>query len=458
MHPQLHRQRGAVAIMVALAMLVLLAVVGLVIDAGLAYLVKARLNAAVDSAALAAARAVPAGNNQTEQRASAQTAAGDFFAANIPTTYLLSRPKLLSTNIEFNGGTVTIDVRAEAPMPVSIMQVLGFTALNPVAYAQTIRRDLDMAFVVDTSGSLNGNRTAVKASAKTFLNKFNVTQDRVALMHFAYGTEVDNPIYISDRGFNRTSMLSKIDTYQFVGGTGSVEGMWNARNQLNRIPLLNRSAMRVIVFFSDGAPTGISSYFNMTTDCREPGVINSSDGDLSGLYELDDTDGVRVSTKCTLTRNNSGVLTNLTKLPDWYNAHNTYETRDDVSKREFPIVTTSSTPGFYRSVTSDLSTKAIAYRNIDRTARNLAEAVAAKARDEGIFVFTLGMGAALKSGSGYDNERGEDVLKCMANVADGPSRCYNPNKPVGMYCYAATEADLTPCFSRLASAILRISK
>jgi len=27
-----------------------------------------------------------------------------------------------------------------------------------------------------------------------------------------------------------------------------------------------------------------------------------------------------------------------------------------------------------------------------------------------------------------------------------------------MYCYAATGADLTPCFSRLASAILRISK
>jgi hypothetical protein len=27
-----------------------------------------------------------------------------------------------------------------------------------------------------------------------------------------------------------------------------------------------------------------------------------------------------------------------------------------------------------------------------------------------------------------------------------------------MYCYAATDADLTPCFSKLASAILRITK
>jgi len=441
--------------MVALSLLVLLALVGLVIDGGLAYLVKARLNAAVDSAALAAARAVPAGNNQTEQAASARTAAAEFFAANIPANYLLSRPTLLGTEVTFNAGTVTIDVNAEAPMPVSLMQVLGFSGLTPRAYAQTIRRDLDMALVVDTSGSLSNNRAAVRASAKTFLNKFNVTQDRVGLMHFAYGTEIDFPINTTTRGFNRTGMLSKIDTYQFVGGTGSVEGMWNARAQLNKVPLLSRSAMRVIVFFSDGAPTGVSSYFSFNSGtCVEPGVINMDTGNVSGLYELDDTDGTRVSTQCNLTTYN-GVLTNLKKLPEWYNAHTTYENRNDVSTREFPIVTA---PGSFRPVTSDLTSKDMAYRNLDRAARNLSEAVAAKARDEGIFVFTLGMGAALKSASGYDGERGEDILKCMANVSDGPARCYDAKKPVGMYCYAATEADLTPCFSRLASAILRISK
>jgi hypothetical protein len=41
---------------------------------------------------------------------------------------------------------------------------------------------------------------------------------------------------------------------------------------------------------------------------------------------------------------------------------------------------------------------------------------------------------------------------------DAPSRCFNAAKPVGVYCFAATQADLTPCFSKLASAILRISK
>lgn len=449
MHTTLHRQRGAVAIMVAVSMLVLLGVVGLALDAGLAYLVKARLNAAVDSAALAGARAVTTGNNQAEQVASAKTAAADFFAANIPSSYLMSAPKITGIDVTFNLGQATIDVRAEAPMPVSIMQVMGFSSLTPVAYAQTVRRDLDMAFVVDTSGSLSGSAATVRASAKSFLNKFNVTQDRIGMIHFASGAEVDFPISSSTRGFNRTAMLKKIDGFAFSGGTASVEGMWNARDQLNDIPSASRSTLRVIVFFSDGDPTALGSTisFANTSNCRDaitgkllPGVIDLSSP--HGLSSIDGTAFNYMRSDCTVIRDSK--ITTRT-LPAWYNAH------DD--KQEFPIVT--NTP---RVVTSDISTQPLINRNVERAARNLAEAVAAKARDEGIFVFTLGMGAALKSAGDYDPDTGEQILKCMANVADAPARCYNPAKPVGMYCYAATESDLTPCFSRLASAILRITR
>jgi len=440
--------------MVAISMLVLLAVVGLSIDAGLAYLVKTRLNAAVDSAALAGARNVTTGATQSEQIANARAAAADFFSANIPNNYLLSVPKILSTDVTFNGGQATIDVRAEAPMPVSIMQVIGFSSLTPVAYAQTIRRDLDMSFVIDTSGSLSGSAATVRSSAKSFLNKFNVTQDRVGMMHFASGAEVDFPISTAARGFNRTAMLKKIDGLAFSGGTASVEGMWHARDQLNNIPLNSRSTLRVIVFFSDGDPTALGSkvIFANANDCPYAGVIDLT-VDTSrtqwvgyGMSDLDSTPFSYISESCKNIRYISNANRVMTKsLPTWYNAHD--------NKQEFPIVT--STP---RVVTADLSTVDATRRNVERASRNLAEAVAARARDEGIFVFTLGMGAALKSTGDYDNDTGEMILKCMANVADAPSRCYNPAKPVGMYCYAATETDLTPCFSRLASAILRISK
>lgn len=449
MNPNLPRQRGAVAIMVAVSMFVLLAVVGLCVDAGLAYLVKARLNAAVDSAALAGARAVTTGNNQTEQIASARAAAADFFAANIPNNYLLSSPRITSTNVTFNGGQATIDVVAEAPMPVSIMQIMNFTTLTPVAAAQTIRNDLDMALVIDTSGSLKNSATTVQASAKSFLNKFNVTQDRVALVHFASGVEVDNAINTSARGFNRASMNTKINSYLFRGGTSSFEGMWKAREQLNSVPLSSRSTMRVIVFFSDGAPTSFGSYltFNTPTDCTRAGSVDRILRE-GGLGDLTNSDLDYISEGCKTWRTVNGKdQPAVRRLPDWYNAR-------PESVREFPIVTT--TP---RVVTADISTPQLFEGNILRASRNLAESIAAKTRSEGVYVFTLGFGPGLKEPFTSDTStNGEMIMKCMANTVDALPRCQKPEQPVGMYCYAATDADLTPCFSRLASAILRITK
>ena len=462
MHPALRRQRGAIAIMVAISMLVLLGVVGLAIDAGMAYLVKARLNAAVDSAALAGARAVTTGNNEAEQRASASAAAADFFAANIPTNYLLSSPRILSTTVTFKGGQAIIDVLADGKLPVSIMQVMGFESLAPVAAAQTIRNDLDMALVVDTSGSLEDSAAIVQASAKSFLSKFNVTQDRVSLIHFASGAETDVPIRITTRGFDRPTMNSKINAFRFIGGTASVEGMWNAREQLAMVPLANRSTMRVIVFFSDGAPSAFGAYmaFTNAADCKDTlgrsiaGTMDSASANF-GLSKLDDSDNVIIKDNCKLFRNNAFAARN---LPDWYNAHNDGKNPNDPARREFPLVT--KTP---REVTSDIGSTAnagspIYRRNVERASRNLVEAIASSARDQNIVVFTLGMGAKLKAAGDYDSDTGEMILKCMANSVDAPKRCQNPKQPIGMYCYAATDADLTPCFSRLASAILRISQ
>lgn len=450
MTPILHRQRGAVAVMVALAMFVLLAVTGLVVDTGMAYLVKARLNAAVDSAALAAARAVTSGNNQTEQAASAQRAASQFFAANMPASYLTSKPNLLGTTVVFKAGTVTIDVKAEAPMALSLMQATDVSSLMPVATAQTVRKDLDMALVVDTSGSLLDVGATVRSSAKSFLNKFNVTQDRVGLVSFAAGAKVDQAIATSGRGFKRDAMLAAISGYSFVGGTSSVEGMYRAREQLNTIPVASRSSLRVIVFFSDGAPTGFGGRFTFVNGgCTNPGTIDVDEDYYPGLHNLDITARVSAGLGCTLPSNKPWTV--VKTLPKYYNAH-------DPAATEFPVDTSKITNNpALRTVTTDIGSEVMYERNIGRAARNLAESVAAKAREDGIYVFTLGMGSALKN-KNADNETGEAVLKCMANVADGPSRCYNAAKPVGMYCYAATDADLTPCFSKLASAILRISK
>ncbi len=81
-----------------------------------------------------------------------------------------------------------------------------------------------MAFVIDTSGSMNPSRTQVKANAKLFLTKFNpgpVTPgrngDRMALIHFSYGAEVDDRSgTVKTRGFDRTSMNTHIDALRIL--------------------------------------------------------------------------------------------------------------------------------------------------------------------------------------------------------------------------------------------------
>ena len=440
-------------IMVALSAVVLIASVGLAVDSALGYFVKAKLNAAVDSASLAAARGVTAGSSEEDQRANARQSAKDFFDINYPDQFLLSTPTLHPVGVTFDKGTVTIDVSATASLPVSLMGVLGFKTLNVAASAQTIRKDLDMVLVMDTSGSLSSNAAAVRAAGKSFLNKFNSTVDRIGLLHFSSGTVIDLPIKKLDRGFNRTQASTAIDNYGFSGNTNYSEGMWRAREQLNGISQSDRSSLRVIVFFSDGAPTALSSYFFPTTGgCPNPGALAvsatlpSSGRATSGLYRID-------AASQSLTPTNGCAASLINKLPAWYNTHQTKTQVDAAAPGEFPILT--NTP---RKVTADISTRTLQYNNVHRAARNLPEAMASKSRLENTYIFTLGMGAGLKAKEGPDNEVGEDLLRCMANTADAPVRCRKPTEPVGLYCYAATESDLSPCFTRLASAILRISK
>lgn len=432
--------------MVALSAVVLIASVGLAIDSALGYFVKAKLNAAVDAASLAAARGVTAGSSEEAQRASARRSARDFFDINYPDHFLLSTPTLDPVDVTFDRGTVTIDVSASASLPVSLMGVLGFKTLNVAASAQTIRKDLDMVLVMDTSRSLENNADAVRAAGKSFLNKFNSTVDRVGLLHFASEAQIDVPIRQVERGFDRGGMTmkgGKIDQFTFVGGTNSSAGMFQARKQLNDIAQVDRSSLRVIVFFSDGSPAAFSAYFpNKDNKCEEAGGLATfpklQNPALAGLYRMKVSDSLQYG-DC--------AASQITALPAWYNANN------DAARREFPIVT--NTP---RVVTASTASAQAQWTNVHRASRNLVEAMAAKARQEGIFVFTLGMGASLKTREGPDNELGEDLLRCLANTTDAKAACRKPAEPVGLYCYAATESELSPCFTRLASAILRISR
>ena len=115
------------------------------------------------------------------------------------------------------------------------------------------------------------------------------------------------------------------------------------------------------------------------------------------------------------------------------------------------------------------------FASVNRASRNLAEEMAWQARNEGIYVFVLGLGDLLHSPAGPDNEIGERLLMCMANTnkeengyATTPlTRCYSDNQangrnqpngsqPVGTYCWAKDDASLKICYDKVASQILRL--
>lgn len=427
-HGKPSRERGQITLIAAALMIGLVGVAGLAVDGGMAYMTKARLNAAVDSAAVAAARAVTNGNTQADQTAAARQAASDFFNANFKAGYLKGTAALNTPSVTFDQGKVTIGVSATATMPLTMMKVLGFKNVAVAATSTTIRKDLDMIFVIDSSGSMQPVWSTVRSNANSFLNQFSPSTDRVGLVHFSSGAVSDIPINTSARGFDRPKMQTKITGLSNGGYTNYAEGLWQARAQLNSIPQLNRSSLRVIVFFSDGLPNTIAAAYTTTNNKTCTGGIMADTGNktLDAYYVIDQQDTSLTSGNC----NKSPA-----QLPPYYTAHAATDT-------EFKIV-----GGSPKTVSATYNVT-----NVANAAYNVPLAMASSLRAQGVYIFTLGLGGNGTGAGSLDS----DLLKRMANTADATG--YNKNQPTGIYCYAATINDLRPCFSKLASEILRISQ
>src|SRR5437016_1119541 len=84
-----HRERGMILLVSSMMLLfVIIPVVGLAIDAGILYAVKAKLQTAVDGAALGAARSLSRGLDLTSQQGSATSTAIRWYHANFPVSWM----------------------------------------------------------------------------------------------------------------------------------------------------------------------------------------------------------------------------------------------------------------------------------------------------------------------------------------------------------------------------------
>ena len=142
-----HQERGASAVFVALAIVPLVAFVGLAVDTTRGYLVKSRLNQALDAAALAGGRVYANTTRDDDIRM--------YFKANFPDGFLGAT----TTPVEITPDDVnkTLTVSASATIPTTFMHLLDFDTYKIASSAQVIveSQNVEVAMVLDITGSMD---------------------------------------------------------------------------------------------------------------------------------------------------------------------------------------------------------------------------------------------------------------------------------------------------------------
>ncbi len=153
---------GSVAIIFGLTVFVLGGLVALSLDYGRALTMRAKLQAAVDAAALAAD---PTGNATLAEATDAITAT---FNSNMIAGYLSATVTLASPIVIANGYRVS----ATANVPTSFGKLLGMTVIPVGAQAEAVHANntVEIALVLDNTYSMNGAKLdALKVAAKNLV-------------------------------------------------------------------------------------------------------------------------------------------------------------------------------------------------------------------------------------------------------------------------------------------------
>jgi Flp pilus assembly protein TadG len=161
-------RRGSVGIIFGLSFLPMLGMVGAAVDYTRAVQTRARLQTAIDSAVLAAARD---GAQLTDAQLSARAKA--FVDANLAGN---SAPYTLD-NLAVTRAGKTIYLSGKATIATSILPVVGINSISVTGNAQSTwgTTKIELALVLDNTGSMgsSGKMPALKTAAKSLIDILN---------------------------------------------------------------------------------------------------------------------------------------------------------------------------------------------------------------------------------------------------------------------------------------------
>ena len=418
-------ERGQMLPLIALGGAVLIALIGLSIDLGFAYVTRARLSKACDAAVLAGM------NNINLGLVNAGNVASATFAAN----YAIGKPSLTDTpTVSYyfgtdSGGNPTFSMAARTHMNTFFVRVLGaipgmpnWTALTVGETAQVTRATLYLTMVLDRSGSMvdNGGAAHMLDSVTNFTSFFDDTRDNMGLVTFSTTARIDAPIA---QPF-ATTIRTKVSNLAYAGGTFSQGGLTNSLVMENNIvPPTGRFVKKAVVFFTDGHANIIKQILNCTTNGTPPSM--SATNVLVGGH--DEWAG---------NANGGGVA--------FYDPGNPDPYAGQFGCRNCPGNTTDYCPNSPTFPSSEPGggTKTNNYVNVTEEAEYRAVQVANAMRQNGIIVYSIGLGSDVN----------ESFLTQIAN--DPHSTTYDASLPVGAYVPAPDASQLSAAFQRVAEDLL----
>ena len=502
-------QRGISVVATSIILVIVIPMVGLSIDATLLYVVKTKLQGAVDGAALAAAKALSRGADSTSQTDAAKIAAKTYVKFNYPSTFFFSGDVAIDAT---NGVQIdltvanqrTVTVTASVSEPTLFMRWINVSSTTVAASATTIRKDVNIVLVLDRSGSMSASSSCdpMKAAAINFVDKFAPGRDNIGIISFATTTIEQMPItssfiHDSTETGTGTNVTTAIDGISCAGSTSSAEALWYAYNEL--VGLNQPGALNFIVFFTDGQPTGIDAnmpisnsalctkYSTSTSTSSTPGILTSSVRYIPGLYAVTTDGGTLIGTATpTGTANSNGTpnilnsdqgttavanSTGCAYAASWNG--NWTKTTDFVGTWPTTDIYSNATiDSSYNSLTMTGSYPKLVAANGLGVAANTANNAAKNIRHgnqvtvlanfgkslTGVIIHSIGLGNA-----SVPLKADDTFLARVSNtkvLADGTTSNpgYESAYGSGVYKYAQNTGDLGTAFDDIASEILRIAK
>lgn len=217
-------RRGATLPMMAAGMIPVLAAIGSAVDIGRVYMARLQMQAGVDAAALAGARAFAVTGAHRPDSREAQVSA--YFLANFPLGYLGTGTVAPEADFRTTNGINITEVSAATPLPMMFMRIFGIPTwdIAASAVAELQPRPIEVMVVLDDTGSmqttLSGEGRSRMSALKTAMHDFVDVlhqganqRDELALGFVTYTVTTNVGKILRDNGV----AIREIDGYTNVG-------------------------------------------------------------------------------------------------------------------------------------------------------------------------------------------------------------------------------------------------